>query len=84
MKKACCDFLQSQLDPSNCIGIKDFAEIYGCVDLTRAAEKFMFRHFLQVSESEEFEDLSKERLVDFISRDELFVKSEDEVRCTCH
>lgn len=79
VKKACCDFLQSQLDPSNCIGIKDFAEIYGCVDLTKAAEKFMFRHFLQVSESEEFEDLSKERLLDFISRDELFVKSEDEV-----
>ena len=82
VKKACCDFLQSQLDPSNCIGIKDFAEIYGCVDLTKAAEKFMFRHFLQVSESEEFEDLSKERVLDFISRDELFVKSEDEVRCT--
>ena len=80
VRKACCDFLQSQLDPSNCIGIKDFADIYGCIDLAKAAEKFMFRHFLEVSESEEFENLSKDQLIDFISRDELFVKSEDEVR----
>lgn len=79
VKKACCDFTQSQLDPSNCIGIKDFAEIYGCLDLSKAAEKFIFRHFLQVSECEEFETLPKDRIVDFISRDELFVKSEDEV-----
>ncbi|PFX14904.1 Kelch-like protein 17 [Stylophora pistillata] len=79
VKKACCDFIQSQLDPSNCIGIKDFAEIYGCLDLSKAAEKFIFRHFLQVSECEEFETLPKDRIVDFISRDELFVKSEDEV-----
>lgn len=79
VKKACCDFLQSQLDPSNCIGIKDYAEIYGCVDLAKAAGKFIFRHFLEVSESEEFENLSKEQLIDLISRDELYVKSEDEV-----
>ena len=80
VKKACCDFIQSQLDPSNCIGIKDFSEIYGCLDLSKAAEKFIFRHFLQVSESEKFQTLPEDRLVDLISRDELFVKSEDEVR----
>lgn len=79
VKKACCDFLQSQLDPSNCIGIKDFTEIYGCVDLAKAAEKFIFRHFLEVSQSEEFENLTREQLIDFIRRDELYVKSEDEV-----
>lgn len=81
VKKACCDFLKAELDPSNCIGIKDYAEIYGCADLAKAAEKFIFRHFLEVSESEEFEILNQERLIDLISRDELFVKSEDEVRC---
>ena len=80
VKKACCDFIQSQLDPSNCIGIKDFSEIYGCLDLSKAAEKFIFRHFLQASESEKFQTLPEDRLVDLISRDGLFVKSEDEVR----
>ena len=44
-----CDFIQWQLAPSNCIGIKDFSEIYGCLDLSKAAENFIFRHFLQVS-----------------------------------
>lgn len=80
VNKACCEFLQSQLDPSNCIGIKDYAEIYACFELTKAAGKFIFRHFLEVSESEEFENLTKDQLIDLISRDELFVKSEDEVR----
>lgn len=79
VKKACCDFLQSQLDPSNCIGIKDFTEMYGCVDVAKAAEKFIFRHFLEVSQSEEFENLTREQLIDLIRRDELYVKSEDEV-----
>ena len=74
VKKACCDFIQSQLDPSNCIGIKDFSEIYGCLDLSKAAEKFIFRHFLQVSESEKFQTLPEDRLVDLISRDGLFVR----------
>lgn len=80
VKKACCDFLQSQLDPSNCIGIKDYADIYDCIDLAKAAGKFIFRHFLEVSENEEFVSLSKEQLINLISRDELYVKSEDEVR----
>ena len=50
------------------------------MDLSKAAENFIFRHFLQVSESEKFQTLPEDRLVDLISRDELFVKSEDEVR----
>ena len=58
-----------ELDPSNCIGIKDYAEIYGCADLAKAAEKFIFRHFLEVSESEEFEILNQERLIDLITHD---------------
>lgn len=26
----CCDYLQSQLDPSNCLGVRDFADIHVC------------------------------------------------------
>ena len=80
VKDACCEFLESQMDPTNCLGIRDYAEIYGCDHLSAAAQKFCYRHFLEVSENEEFENLTKDQIIDFIGRDELYVKSEDEVR----
>lgn len=45
VKQACCEYLQSQLDPSNCIGIRDFADMHGCVDLFNYAENFIEQHF---------------------------------------
>jgi kelch-like protein 2/3 len=44
VRDACCDYLQSQLDPSNCLGIKEFADMHGCVDLNNYAviEKLFF------------------------------------------
>ncbi len=33
VRDGCCDFLQSQLHPTNCLGIKTFADIHGCADL---------------------------------------------------
>lgn len=46
---ACCAFLEKQLDPSNAIGIANFAEQHGCVDLKKKANQFIERHFTQVS-----------------------------------
>ena len=80
VQEACCVFLESQLDSSNCIGIRHFAELYGCLDLAAAARNFSFRNFLEVVNHEEFSSLSKEQLISYVSRDEVFVKSEDEVR----
>lgn len=46
--QACCDFLERQLDPSNAIGIANFAEQHGCTDLCRKANLYIERHFSQV------------------------------------
>uniref|UniRef100_A0A2I3H6A3 BTB domain-containing protein n=1 Tax=Nomascus leucogenys TaxID=61853 RepID=A0A2I3H6A3_NOMLE len=54
VKQACCEFLESQLDPSNCLGIRDFAETHNCVDLTQAAEVFSQKNFPEVVQHEEF------------------------------
>lgn len=35
----CCDFLKKQLDPSNCLGIRSFADAYACRDLLKAANR---------------------------------------------
>lgn len=45
VRDACCDYLQAQLDPSNCLGIRDFADIHGCIDLLSTAETYIEQHF---------------------------------------
>lgn len=45
---ACCAFLERQLDPSNAIGIANFAEQHGCVELKQKANQFIERNFTQV------------------------------------
>jgi len=37
---ACCSFLMKQLHPSNCIGIRLFADAQGCMDLLKVAHNF--------------------------------------------
>lgn len=46
--KACCDFLVQQLDPSNAIGIANFAEQIGCTELHQKAREYIYMNFSQV------------------------------------
>ena len=46
--EACCAFLERQLDPTNAIGIANFAEQHGCAILKQKANQFIERHFTQV------------------------------------
>lgn len=75
MKQACCEFLDSQLDPSNCLGIRDFAETHGCADLMRAAEAFSQKHFPEVVQHEEFILLSRAEVEKLIQCDEIQVRA---------
>nr|XP_042699365.1 kelch-like protein 5 isoform X2 [Chrysemys picta bellii] len=38
--EACCKFLMKQLHPSNCLGIRSFADAQGCTDLHKVAHNF--------------------------------------------
>lgn len=58
VKEACSDFLKSQLHPSNCLGIRAFADLHGCLDLLNAAETFIEFNFADVVEGEEFLSLN--------------------------
>ncbi|XP_036278903.1 kelch-like protein 12 isoform X2 [Pipistrellus kuhlii] len=79
VKQACCEFLESQLDPSNCLGIRDFAETHSCVDLMQAAEVFSQKHFPEVVQHEEFILLSQGEVEKLIKCDEIQVDSEEPV-----
>lgn len=75
----CCEFLKRQLDPTNCLGIRAFADTHSCRELLRIADKFTQHNFQEVMESEEFLLLPVGQLVDIICSDELNVRSEEQV-----
>jgi len=52
--EACCNFLMRQLHPSNCIGIRQFADAQGCVDLYKVAHNYVMEHFMEVVKQQEF------------------------------
>ncbi|CAH3183560.1 unnamed protein product [Porites evermanni] len=79
VKQACVQFLHRVLHPTNCLGIRSFADTYSCVDLVEAADVFAVKNFSEVARSEEFLTLSPEDVVEMISREELNVRTEEEV-----
>lgn len=66
----CSDFMKLQLHPENALGIYAFAELLGCIDLQNYALQFVHNNFIAIaSQSEEFTQLSIQRLVELISSD---------------
>nr|KAF7435323.1 hypothetical protein H0235_003514 [Vespula pensylvanica] len=76
---ACSVFLERQLDPTNAIGIANFAEQHGCQNLYHKANQFIVQHFNQICQEEEFLQLSAMQLVSLVRKDELNVQEEREV-----
>ena len=77
--EACCSFFEHQLDPSNAIGIANFALQHSCMDLHQTANQFIERNFIQVCKEEEFLQLSPCQLVELCRCDELNVSEERDV-----
>lgn len=48
IQDVCCEFLKRQLDPSNCLGIRAFADTHSCRELLRIADKFTQHNFQEV------------------------------------
>lgn len=79
VRDACCDYLQTQLDPSNCLGIRDFADLHGCMDLFNYADQYIQQHFCEVVQFDEFLNLTYDQVLNLIKNDQLFVISEEKV-----
>lgn len=75
--QACCNFLEGEMDPSNCLGIHCFAEAHICVELSEKAKQYVIEHFTEVAKQEEILLLPREKLIEFISQDCLNVQSEE-------
>lgn len=77
--EACTTFLEHQLDPTNCIGIRSFAHEFNCIDLERRAKRFLLKRFSDVRLSGEFLKVSCKEIKDILSSKEMTVKCESEV-----
>ena len=79
VRDSCCRFLQSQLHPSNCLGIRSFADIHSCSDLLLASTNYTEENFPDVVKGDEFLSLSRNEVCSLISSDQLSVGSEERV-----
>ena len=75
----CCEFLKKQLDASNCLGIKTFAEANGCRQLSDVIDTFARKHFPEVASGSEFLHNHWENIASLISSSDLNVKTEEDV-----
>ncbi|XP_076439462.1 kelch-like protein 18 [Babylonia areolata] len=79
LESKCTNFLIEQLHPSNCLGIRDCAQSLGCKRLHAAADSFCQDNFFEVSQNEEFLQLSPSQVLNLVARDALKVKKEEDV-----
>ena len=54
VREACCKFLMRQLHPTNCLGIRNFADTHACKELHKRSHKFALENFAEVMNTEEF------------------------------
>ncbi|XP_014244657.1 kelch-like protein 10 isoform X2 [Cimex lectularius] len=74
----CCEFLKTQLNPENCIGILKYARDHFCLKLEKEAFTYVMRNFVQVAQrSEEILNLGVDEIKEIVGSDELNVKSEE-------
>ncbi|GFO08395.1 histone-lysine N-methyltransferase SETMAR [Plakobranchus ocellatus] len=79
VKDACSTYLKNRLEPSTCLSIRAFADQYMCSTLVEAANKYIQKKFRQVALTPDFLSLPKAEVLEILSRDELDVRSEEQV-----
>ncbi|XP_076804879.1 kelch-like protein 21 [Clavelina lepadiformis] len=77
VREACCGFLASQLHPSNCLDIIDFAEDMVCPDLAKKALNYTVSNIVALADHEDFLNLSYTRLKQILSHRDLGINREE-------
>ncbi len=79
VQEACSNFLAGQLHPSNCLGIRKFADIHSCFCLLKKCSVFMQQRFPEVALHEEFLEIEFKELVMIISDSHLNIRGEEQI-----
>ena len=75
----CCKFLETQLQPENCLSLRAFAELHNCKQLFKLCTDFASENFEEVIRCGEYLLLPCSQLKELISRDELRVACEEHI-----
>ncbi|KAF0717705.1 kelch-like protein 20 isoform X1 [Aphis craccivora] len=86
VKNVCSEFLQTQLDASNCLRIKAFADLYDCMELSKSSQTYIKKSvFVQVVNYMSFCLLTSVEVIKLISCNDVFVPLEEKVfECVIH
>lgn len=76
LKTLCCEFLEGCIAVENCIGIRDFALHYCLHHVHYLASEYLETHFRDVSSTEEFLELTPQKLKEVLSMEKLNVGNE--------
>lgn len=79
VRDACANFLRQRFHPQNVLGIRQFADTLGCNTLFDAADKYIEQYFHEISQTEEYLNLTLSEVIWLIKRDALAVDSEEQV-----
>ncbi|KAI1883001.1 hypothetical protein AGOR_G00240730 [Albula goreensis] len=71
--------LEDQLDPCNCLGMQRFADTHSLKQLASRCRAYAMQNFPDVAQHEEFLDLRRDELEEYIASDELVISKEEMV-----
>ncbi|KAL6473130.1 hypothetical protein MHYP_G00193180 [Metynnis hypsauchen] len=76
LSRACVDFLEQRVRPSNCLGLIDFAGLYSIESLLERCQGLLYQDFEMVSKQEEFLELPLEKVLELLDSEKLQVEEE--------
>ncbi|CAI6366963.1 unnamed protein product [Macrosiphum euphorbiae] len=67
VSKCCTEFLKSELDSTNAVGLIRFADMHNFTVLHKLSKDFIYGNFIQICE-DELGDLSKDQFIKFLQQ----------------
>ncbi len=77
--KGCFYTKHSHNNPLCSVGIQSFADMYSCTELESVARRYIYSHFLDVIQHDEFLQLTSDRFIELLKSDQLQVNTEEQV-----
>ena len=79
LKVKSCEVITQSMSHTNCLLFYYAAMRYQCTELQERTRNFIFANFMSVTGTDDFLELSRKQVEEWISSDEIKVKSEEEV-----
>nr|XP_002121338.1 kelch-like protein 24 isoform X1 [Ciona intestinalis] len=77
LRNAAENFLKKCVDFSNCLQILRLSSMYSCPEVTKIAKEFARQNFIDVTQQNEFLQLTIDDVIDYLNDDDINVARED-------